>query len=183
MALLGYLAIGCRTYMKNPWHFWPALIFCYAVFPVVGLLILIRFGYLKDLHVFDQKKRNLSYPLALTGTLLAWYYLFNTQDRTTAEGYLFVRWAYAVNFTILGIWILNRVWVKVSAHMAGAGGLTALMVFLVHNSLWPKTWLWPVLLISVLIYVSRRGLSAHSHIELAAGTALGFITTFAVLML
>jgi len=34
-----------------------------------------------------------------------------------------------------------------------------------------------------LVYLSRKGLSAHSHKELIAGFCLGFLATFATLSL
>lgn len=183
MALAGYGLIDLYLTSHYSALFWAILIFSYVLIPLFGLALLIKAGYLKDMHVYDRNKRNLSYPLALFGTIVAWLYLNYTYTPDLPAEYLFRKWAYAINFTVLGIWGLNAVWIKISAHMAGVGGFAALTTYLVHHSAIPKNWVIPALVLLAVVYLARKGLSAHSHIELIAGMTLGFIATFAVLKL
>lgn len=178
-ALPVYLGLPARL----PWHFWPAVVFCYAVFPVLGILMLVKLGYLKDLHIYEQKKRNRSYPLAMAGGALGWIYLTYLAETTPDYFSFAMKWTLAINVVLFLLWVINASWKKVSAHMTGTGGFLAACVVLVLQG-WPAYALaLTALLLNALVYTARIGLSAHSHIELLSGFALGFITIFAFLQL
>lgn len=166
-----------------PWHFWPILIFCYAAFPILGILLLIQMGHLQDLHIYDRKKRNLSYPIAILGAFIGLVYLYNATSIKMAYTEYATSWSQAVLVSLAALWLVNSQWLKASAHMTGTSGFLAACVVLNNQGWRADAWVWNAVFICVLVYLSRRGLSAHSHIELLAGTALGFITTFAVFSL
>jgi hypothetical protein len=77
---------------------------------------------------------------------------------------------------LLFLLIINIIGYKVSAHMAGVSGLLAWVLCLPTSN-------GAVLLacaLIVLVYIARKGLSAHSHFELILGFCLGLFVTFAM---
>ncbi|MBS3915779.1 MAG: hypothetical protein KG003_14890 [Bacteroidetes bacterium] len=166
-----------------PWHFWPAIIFCFAAFPVLGILLLIKRGLLENIHVAKRTARNRSYPLALAGAAIGKLYL---HYGILTEHTVFLNmqlWALCINITLFLLWIINSAGLKISAHTSGTSGFLALCTaFLLQ---YPISWNWVYIsvFICALVYIARFRLSAHSHKELIAGFCLGFIVTFAVFSL
>lgn len=184
MAVAGFLVpLLLFPPVHLPWHFWPTIIFFYAIFPVLGILLLVKLGYLQDLHIYERKKRNMSYPIAITGAILGLIYIQNLDSVKMGYTDYALKWSPAIALALILLWLVNAYWLKASAHMCGASGFLAACVVLNQWGWRAEAWVFNALVISVLVYVARRGLSAHSHIELLTGTALGFITTFAVLSL
>lgn len=184
MAVAGFalpLLVGPEQVL--PWHFWPAVVFCFAVFPVLGILMLVKMGYLKDLHIYEQKKRNRSYPLAMAGGALGWLYMSYLAETTPEYYWYAMKWTLAVNAILFLLWAINGSWKKVSAHMTGTGGFFAACIVMIQQGYPAYTFTLAALILNALVYAARIGLSAHSHIELLSGFALGFITIFAFLQL
>ena len=182
MGVLGFLLpIMLFPPFHLPWHFWPAIVFCYAAFPVLGIMVLVKLGYLKDIHVYDRKLRNKSYPIAILGALLGMIYLHLFPTKYAYEQFT-GKWSLAIALALGAIWLVNN-FVKASAHMCGAAGFLAATLVLYHWGWHSNVWIYNALIICALVYMARLGLSAHSHFELLLGFGLGFITTFAVLSL
>jgi hypothetical protein len=184
MAIAGFaLPLLWFPYAVLPWHFWPALVFAFALFPVLGIVLLIKMGYLKDLHVYERKQRNRSYALAIVGSALGLLYLYLLPQTQTPYMLFAIKWAQAMNISLILIWFVNGFALKASAHMMGVGGFLALCFVLYHGSYPSGPWIVNALILCALVYAARKGLSAHSHIELISGFGLGFLTTFVFLSL
>jgi hypothetical protein len=167
----------------EPWHFLPVVVFCYILFPILGILLLIKMGYLKDLHVYQREMRNRSYPLAIAGATLGFVYIFFGSEKISFYSELRVLWSLSISIVLFFIWVINAGGLKVSAHLAGVSGFAALAIVLFRSGIASPVWVFISLALVALVYAARKGLSAHSHIELIAGFCLGFITTFAVFTL
>lgn len=142
----------------------------FLVAPVLVLLLLVKTGVVSDIHVTDRKQRIMSYPIAIAFGLL---FLFLNPD----SSWLVRHWSQAVVFTLCGLLLVNLFFLKASAHMAGATGFFFLCLLLYRYG-GPLSWLLVSVGIMALVYAARKGLSAHSHLELWAGFCLGFIVTF-----
>ena len=184
MAILGFLLpLLIWPPFHLPYHFWLVMVFCFVLFPVVGILIFIKFKLLKDIHVYDRKLRTRTYPLAIVGSGLALIYLKTGINLKMAYFEFALSWVIAINISLILIWIVNHFLLKASAHMCGVGGFLAAAICLTLWGWSAETYVVNSVIIAGLVYLSRLGLSAHSHIELLSGFGLGFITTFAVLCL
>lgn len=179
----GTFALGGFLYLNVldgsiQWEFlfWTA--FFFALLPVVGIYSLVRMGFISDIHIYKREQRNLSYPIAIAGAAIgcAYVYYVQTDERLFA-------WSLAATLSLFLLWILNATWIKVSAHMTGVSGFTALQLYLFSQGEENIAMLSISLLLCLLVYLSRKGLSAHSHKELIAGFCLGFLATFATLSL
>ena len=176
-ALGGYLFLNVLDgWIQLEFLFWTA--FFFALLPVAGIYSLVRMGFISDIHIYKRAQRNISYPIATVGAAMgcAYVYYVQTDER------LFP-WSWAATVSLFLLWILNATWIKVSAHMTGVSGFTALQLFLFSRGEENGIILSISLLLCVLVYLSRKGLSAHSHKELIAGFCLGFLATFATLSL
>jgi hypothetical protein len=144
--------------------------FMFLLAPVIILFMFLKFGLISDIHVTDRKQRSLSYPIAIAFAIL--YVLISR-----GESWVWWHWGAAVFLTLVFLLIVNLSWLKASAHMAGTAGflVLSLLAFTKGESI---NWVYLAAAICGLVYVSRKGLSAHSHIELLAGFCLGFIVTF-----
>lgn len=179
----GTFALGGFLYLNVldgsiQWEFlfWTA--FFFALLPVVGIYSLVRMGFISDIHIYKREQRNMSYPIAIAGAAIgcAYVYYVQTDERLFA-------WSLAATLSLFLLWILNATWIKVSAHMTGVSGFTALQLYLFSQGEENIAMLSITLLLCLLVYLSRKGLSAHSHKELIAGFCLGFLATFATLSL
>ncbi|MCC7297054.1 MAG: hypothetical protein IT244_01870 [Bacteroidia bacterium] len=184
MAIAGFalpLSLFSTTHMG--WDFWGVVVCCYALLPVLGIMALIKMGVLKDLHIYDRKKRNLSYPIAIAGAALGTLYMQYFLEAPGSLTEYCLLWSVGILAVLVLLFCINALWKKVSAHMAGCSGFLAAATVL-HLWHWiPFYYVLLALLINAIVYMARRGLSAHSHIELISGFGLGFITTFAILYL
>jgi len=179
----GTFALGGFLYLnildgRIQWEFlfWTA--FFFALLPVAGIYSLVRMGFISDIHIYKREQRNMSYPIAIAGAAIgcAYVYYVQTDERLFA-------WSLAATVSLFLLWILNATWIKVSAHMTGVSGFTALQLCLFSQGEDNIAMLSISLLLCLLVYLSRKGLSAHSHKELIAGFCLGFLATFATLSL
>lgn len=179
----GTFALGGFLYLNVldgsiQWEFlfWTA--FFFALLPVVGIYSLVRMGFISDIHIYKREQRNMSYPIAIAGAAIGCIYVYYVQT----DERLFA-WSLAASLSLFLLWILNATWIKVSAHMTGVSGFTALQLYLFSQGEENIAMLSISLLLCLLVYLSRKGLSAHSHKELIAGFCLGFLATFATLSL
>jgi hypothetical protein len=152
--------------------------FFFGIFPVLAIYTLVRMGWISDIHIYERKQRNLSYPFAIAGAAAGCGYLYASHMHT-----LLLSWGLSATVSLTLLWILNATWIKVSAHMTGVSGFTALQLFLFLEGGESIVGLVISLVLVVLVYLARKGLSAHSHKELIAGICLGFLATFATLSL
>lgn len=177
MAILGfgwvYPVSGFQTDSLIAMSFINTLWF--GLIPVGLVLYLAQRERVDSLELDSRSDRNRVYPPAL---LLSLGYLIFSYHQSP--------WAFKWNLAIITVlalsWIVNIFWIKPSVHMAGTAGNLALVIALSNHS---NHWL--PLLISSLIFLltlwARSALKAHTPVELLTGTLLGFIPTFAILLL
>lgn len=191
MALLGFgtlvwqmtAAHSLPVWSFMPVNFIPVVVASYFVFPLLMLYALILLRVLPDIHLYDRRKRNISYPIALAGACFCWWWMGSADWPMHSKlSFYSVIWSLAIILVLAAIWLVNALWLKASAHAAGTAGFAALQVW-AFGGVKDMPALSAALVILVLVYLSRRALSAHSHKELITGLSLGFIVTFAILYL
>lgn len=196
MALLGFgtllwqMTLGQMTAAHSapvwyymPGYYIPVVVASYFVFPLLMLYMLILLRVLPDIHLYDRKKRNISYPIALAGACFCWWWMGSADWPVHSRlSFYSIIWSMAIMLVLAVIWLVNAFWLKASAHAAGTAGFAALQIW-VFGGMEDIPVLFAAMLILVLVYMSRRALSAHSHKELITGLSLGFIVTFAILYL
>jgi hypothetical protein len=171
----GFMAItGLMLITQPSWHSWVPAIFLWLLIPVCIVAGLIRSGFVDSIFLEKRGQRTLVYATAslCAGVLLA----------QPSDSYLENRWKCAVFFVLLGLGLVNAFRHKISAHGAGVAGFLALSLHL-YLQLGASCYL-PATAMGVcaLIYWARLQLSAHSHFELITGFALGFFTTFVLIL-
>ncbi|MBL7810664.1 MAG: hypothetical protein JNL57_00455 [Bacteroidetes bacterium] len=163
-------------------YFWPSLLI-YIVLPSAGVWLMIKIGWISDFHIVKRKERNVSYPLAIVpaAALTLYYFFFRIWP---GEKFPFL-WSGSITLVLALLWLINSLWIKASAHMAGVGGFLSMIIALHFNPYthFQAIWIGISMVVCALVYMARLGLSAHSHKELWVGFGLGFLTTFAVLSL
>lgn len=191
MALLGFGTLILqldRAHLLSVGFFMPryyglVVVASYFVFPLLMLYALIWLRVLPDIHLYDRKKRNISYPIALAGAAFCWWWMGQAAwPVNSALSFYSVAWSLAILMVLAVIWLVNAVWLKASAHAAGTAGFAALQLW-TWRGVQDVPFVLAGLIILTLVYLARRGLSAHSHKELIIGLSLGFIVTFAILYL
>jgi len=148
--------------------FLPFLLF--LAVPVVVLMLFVKLGLVSDIHVYKRNERGLSYTIAVASALI---FMVITQ----VESWFYRHWGLSVLLTLVALMLVNWIWMKASAHMAGLGGFMVFTLFAFAHGLSPL-WCALAVVLAGLVYISRKGLSAHSHIELIAGFSLGLLVTF-----
>lgn len=185
MALLGFAIIFQFVPLPHLdgspdfFHFIFTLLVGYILFPLFVLTLFIKLGWLPDIHLYDRRKRNLSYPVAIIGAIGIYFYMTQSSvlNRFLYSTYI-AYWSTSIIFVLIIIWLINISGLKASAHAAGTSGFLGLCLsLLIHEGFAVPFILAGI--IYVLVYISRLRLSAHSHIELIAGSLTGFLVTFA----
>jgi hypothetical protein len=178
MAVGGFAFIILQgKHTELPWHFWPAIIFCFAAFPVLGILLLIKRGLLENIHVTKRTARNRSYPLAIAGAALGKLYLHFVLQMENPVLIHLQLWSLCINITLFLLWIINSSGLKISAHTSGTSGFMALCLAYLYRDFSVWNWLMISVIIFGLVYLARFRLSAHSHKELIAGIIVGTLIT------
>jgi hypothetical protein len=149
---------------------------CNVLLPVTTIPVLI---YLKNMHqaTFDERKRRLL-PLFF-GTIcmfMGYYLVARFSPIRIINQFLFS--VAVVTFLIL---IISMFW-KISIHMAGLGGITALIAVLSVAYKADMTFILCItLLVSGIIASARLSVKAHSASQLLTGYALGLVTAGVIL--
>lgn len=137
-----------------------------AVMPMLVVLLLLRFGYVKELHMSNTRERRIPYLAAIFGSLVMWRLAtyFDLQDRVAHLAILNL-----VNLVML--FLITLYWL-ISMHTAGAAAFSALI-----GVIWG--WL-PAFAIGLPVLVSvtaaRLYLRRHSPAQALGGICLGFST-------
>ncbi|MFN5217647.1 MAG: hypothetical protein ACK5CL_02675 [Sphingomonadales bacterium] len=149
---------------------WMLFMFGMVILPLFSLFLYMRMGKVSDVFIFRREQRHGLYALGVLFSLLTAYLIFRE------NAILAMVWSACNMAVLLFLLIINIIGYKVSAHMAGVSGLLAWVLCLPTSN-------GAVLLacaLIVLVYIARKGLSAHSHFELILGFCLGLFVTFAM---
>ena len=146
------------------------------VVPVLLLLFLRNFGFIKDFQVSTIKERR--FPVIFMIFLL--YFLGNTiiQIPTIRNlGILF----YGTSLSLTCIYVLFSVKLKSSLHLVSMGNMIGFFLIMTNiNSLSMLPIIILLILLSGILASSRMYLKAHTPIELLIGFSLGIICQFIV---
>ena len=145
-----------------------------AVLPAVPILLMLRKGEVQDLFISRREERTMPYLFSF----MAYVFWALFMWRTMHFPLFIVSMGIGSAVSIFIIVIINLQW-KISAHMAGIGGLTGAIFGVSYrmaiNPLW---FLIIILTISALVALSRIGLRAHTPGQTLAGYVVGFLAVF-----
>ena len=168
MAILG---LGF-THLNNPVSAWVWVsFFCgTVVLPLLSLFVFMRLGMVSDVFIYKREQRHGLYALGVFFSALTSWIIFRENALPAMV------WCICNMGVLTLLFFINYAGFKASAHMAGASGLLGWVICLQPTVLY----LFTSLIIVIMVYVARKGLSAHSHFELILGFCLGLFVTFAL---
>lgn len=143
-----------------------------CIFPLIFLSVLRHFKLVKDLHVEVREQRLIPYLFTVLCYLVAAYYLYYCHSPQW-----FVMFMVGSAITVLVMALINLKW-KISAHMAGIGGVIAL-VYQIHVlglSAFDLFWLLCIcIILAGLLGSARLALKRHDVWQVLAGAIVGFL--------
>ncbi len=143
-----------------------------CIFPLIFLSVLRHFKLVKDLHVEVREQRLIPYLFTVLCYLVAAYYLYYCHSPQW-----FVMFMVGSAITVLVMALINLKW-KISAHMAGIGGVIAL-VYQIHVlglSAFDLFWLLCIcIILAGLLGSARLALKRHDIWQVLAGAIVGFL--------
>ena len=148
------------------------MLFCVGIvmLPLLALFLFMKLGKVSDIFIYKREQRHTLYGLGVLFSLLTTFFIFRENALPA------MIWTLCNMAVLLFLFIINLLGYKASAHMAGVSGLLAWVLCLPTSN---GAVLLACVLI-VLVYIARKGLSAHSHFELILGFCLGLFVTFAM---
>ena len=143
-----------------------------CIFPLIFLSVLRHFKLVKSLHVKVREQRLIPYLFAVLCYLVAAYYLYYCHSPQW-----FIMFMVGSAITVLVMALINLKW-KISAHMAGIGGVIAL-VYQIHVlglSAFDLFWLLCIcIIVAGLLGSARLALKRHDIWQVLAGVIVGFL--------
>ncbi|MFO7656820.1 MAG: hypothetical protein R6W78_07115 [Bacteroidales bacterium] len=142
----------------------------------VGLLPLYLFtGIIRNIHIDEHRRRII--PYFITFVLLYTTYILIKKLPLSAFVTSFM---FASAMTVLLLLIISYFW-KISSHMAGAGGLTGLIMCLsMMLSADLMYYLIVALMLGGILASARLYLDAHNGTQVFLGFLLGLVTVFSI---
>lgn len=143
-----------------------------CILPLIFLSVLHHFKLIKNLHVDQREQRLIPYLFTALCYGVAAYYLFYRHSPQW-----FVMFPVGSAITVLVMALISLKW-KISAHMAGIGGVIAL-VYQIHVqglSAFYLLWLLCILIVVAgLLGSARLTLKRHNLWQVLAGVVVGFL--------
>ena len=143
-----------------------------CILPLIFLSVLRHFKLVKDLHVNVREERFIPYLFTALCYAVAAYFLYFRHSPQW-----FIMFLVGSAITILVMALINLKW-KASAHMAGIGGVIAL-VYQIHVlglSAFDLFWLLCLLImVAGLLGSARLALRRHDIWQVLAGVIVGFV--------
>ena len=143
-----------------------------CILPLIFLSVLTHFKLVKDLHVDQREQRLLPYLFTALCYGVAAYFLFYRHSPQW-----FVMFLVGSALTVIVLALINLKW-KISAHMAGIGGVIALVYQIHVQGLSAFYLLWLLCIIIVvagLLGSARMVLKRHNIWQVLAGLLVGFM--------
>lgn len=146
-----------------------------CLLPMLSIGGLVRLGKVSDPGLNNRSERTIPYIITAICYMGCAFYLYKAH----APAWL---WGFPCGGAIaVGICLpINFKW-KISAHMAGMGGLVAVFFVLVVKGVFiynPALWITMAVLAAGFVGTSRVYLERHTVLQVIAGTAVGFICVF-----
>jgi hypothetical protein len=168
MAMLG---LGVAHFIEPISGFvWILFFIGMVLLPLLALLLFMQLGKVSDIFIYQREQRHALYALGVLFSVLTAVFIFNENALSA------MIWSLCNMAVLVCLTIINFMGYKASAHMAGVSGLLAWALCL-------SAGIGVVVLtclLLILVYMARKGLSAHSHFELILGFCLGLFVTFAL---
>lgn len=143
-----------------------------CIVPLIFLSVLRHFKLVKSLHVDVREQRLIPYLFTALCYAVAAFYLYYCHSPQW-----FTMFMVGSALTVVVMALINLKW-KISAHMAGIGGLIAL-IFQIHvQDLSAFDLFWIMCLIIILAGVlgsARLALRRHNMLQVLAGVVVGFL--------
>jgi len=174
MALL--MNMDVFAMLPSLWR-WIAIIGTFVftgILPAVPIYILMRKGEVNDLFISKKEERTMPYLFSFMAYVFWALFMWRTLQFPT----FIVAMGMGSALSIFVVTIINLKW-KISAHMAGAGGLTGAIFGVCFRMAINPVWLFALILgISALVALSRIELKAHTPAQTLVGFAVGFAAVF-----
>lgn len=143
-----------------------------CILPLIFLSVLSHFKMIKDLHVNQREQRLIPYLFTAVCYVVAAYYLYYCHSPQW-----FIMFMVGSAITVIVMALINLKW-KISAHMAGIGGVVAL-IYQIHVqglSSFYLLWLLCILIVVAgLLGSARLTLNRHNLWQVLAGVIVGFL--------
>lgn len=152
------------------------LIYIIVMVSTIGLpLAMLPFLYIrkkfKTLEMTERQERFVPLLIMVIFYFFAYYSLRNLNAPVLLVGYIL-----SVFTTVFILSVIN-IWWKISLHLAGIGGVTALLVMItVFNQGIPEYMFYQSVIFAGLIASARMYLNKHNAWEAFAGYFIGFLT-------
>ena len=143
-----------------------------CILPLIFLSVLRHFGLVKDLRVEQREERLLPYLFTALCYGIAAYYLYYCHSPLW-----FVMFMVGSAVTVLLMALINLKW-QISAHMAGIGGVVALIYQIHVQGLSAFDLLWLlciVIIVAGILGSARLALKRHNLWQVIAGVVVGFL--------
>ena len=160
-----------------PFWKWVAIVGTFvftALFPALPVLFLIKKGEVHDVFISKREERTMPYLFSF----LAYVFWALFMWRTLQFPLFIVAMGIGSALSIFIILLINMKW-KISAHVAGMGGITGAIFGVSYRLAINPVWLFVLILtVSTLVAISRIELKAHTPAQTLGGFIVGFIAVF-----
>lgn len=145
-----------------------------GILPAVPVLLMMRRGEVHDIFISKREERTMPYLFSF----LAYVFWAMFMWRTMQFPIFIVAMGIGSAASIFIIVLINLRW-KISAHLAGIGGLAGAIFGVSYRMAINPFWLFIIVLsVSAIVALSRIGLKAHTPGQTLAGFVVGFLTIF-----
>lgn len=143
-----------------------------CILPLIFISVLRHFKVIKDIHVEVRQQRLYPYLITAACHLVAAYYLYFCHSPQW-----FIMFMVGSAVTVLVLTVINLKW-KISAYMAGIGGVVGLVYSIHVLGLNALDMLWPLCLTVIvggILGSALLALKRHDLWQLLAGAVVGFL--------
>ena len=145
-----------------------------GLLPAVPVWLLMRRGEVHDLFISKKEERTMPYLFSF----MAYVFWALFMWRTMQFPMFIVAMGIGSAISIFIIIFINLKW-KISAHVAGMGGLSGAVFGVCYRLAINPVWLFTIVItISAIVALSRIELKAHTPAQTLAGFVIGFLAVF-----
>jgi len=145
-----------------------------GLLPALPVLLLMRRGDVHDVFISNREERTMPYLFSF----MAYVFWALFMWRTMQFPLFIVAMGIGSAISIFIIIFINFKW-KISAHVAGMGGLSGAVFGVCYRLAINPVWLFIIVLtVSAIVALSRIELKAHTPAQTLAGFSIGFVAVF-----
>ncbi|MDR3654035.1 MAG: hypothetical protein P4L34_13830 [Paludibacter sp.] len=175
-AMLMLMNMDVFSLMPLVWR-WVAIIGTFiftGILPAIPIWLMMKRGDVNDLFISKKEERTMPYIFSFMGYIFWALFMW----RTLQFPLFIVAMGIGSAASIFVIVFINLKW-KISAHLAGMGGLCGAIFGVCYRVAINPVWLFGIVLaIAGLVALSRIELKAHNPGQTLAGFAVGFALVF-----